>query len=133
MQNTRLSTVFFLLFLAASQVHAITSEEFFSQAIEKGSFAGELTDDVSAGIKKTTHSTAPTKMTVENIGIMPDGCRTFKVSITQPDIPTVEGVIAGDYLAVTKVVVCKDGREQAEPVVLDCKIGKISCMPKPQN
>jgi hypothetical protein len=123
------TTALLAIAIAASQVYAYTSDELFNTAMTTGIAEGVLTGVVADRLKQQTHSIEPTQAKLERIATAINGCQTFKLTIIQPKIPKREGGFAGDYTAVTKPVVCNDGREQAPPEVLDCKVGTVSCMP----
>lgn len=117
-----------LLLGAAFQVQAMTSEELFAAAMDKGSASGVLTGNVADRLKKETRSTEPTHASLVRGDLTADGCQYFKLTLTQPKVPTRDGGFAGDYTTVSKVHTCKDDRE-TPPVLLDCKVGPVSCMP----
>lgn len=119
----------FALLTMAASAHAFTSEELFSTAMSKGIAKGVLTGDVSDRLKKETHSVEPTQAILEKGGVTPEGCQIFKFTLNQPKVPLRQGGFAGDYVTVTKVVTCKGGANP-QPVVLDCSVGGVSCMPR---
>lgn len=121
------SAAFALLTMAVS-ANAFTSDELFSTAMSKGVAKGVLTGEVSDRLKKETHSVEPTQAILEKGTLTPEGCQTFKFTLNQPKVPLRQGGFAGDYVTVTKVVSCKGG-VSPQPVVLDCSVGGVSCMP----
>jgi hypothetical protein len=114
--------------VACSSAQAITSDDLMQIAMTKGSASGELTGPVADAIKKTTHSNDPTLAVLKKLEEK-GGCQFFELKITQPNIPTTDGKIAGDYVTTTKVGTCRGDKSAPAPVVLSCAVGPINCMP----
>ena len=129
MKCINLVLVGFAIVLFAAQASALTPDAMMSVAIHSGSASGELTGDLANEIKAMTRSTAATRGEIVRLSIEPDKCHIFKFTVTQPDVPNVKGEIVGDYVTVTKTKVCPDDRKTPPPEVIDCRIGKVSCMP----
>lgn len=129
MKSLLMPSAILILLGSTFQVHALTSEELFAAAMERGSASGVLTGNVADRLKKETHSTEPTQASLVRGQMTADGCQYFKLTLIQPKVPTRDGGFAGDYITVSKVHSCKDDRE-TPPVLLDCKVGNVSCMPR---
>lgn len=118
------------MFLALTQAaHAVSAEDLMEEAVRAGKSSGELTGGVAEHLKKITHSTDPTQARIERIGEDGSGCQTYKFTITQPNIPSRQGAVVGDYVTVTKNRFCQDNKARESTEVIDCHIGAISCMP----
>ena len=121
------------LFLAlcslAFTCQAATPPELMEKAMKTGIAKGEITGPLADAISKTTHSKAPPIAVLERLEEV-GGCQYFKFTLSQADIPMVAGGIAGEYRTVTKVGTCRGDAEAKPPLVLECKVGKNSCMPQ---
>lgn len=117
------------LYCLLGSAHAMTADEMMSQAYRQGRASGELTGLIADQVKSATHSLAATRGLAERVSIGNDGCYTVRFTVTQPDVPDVRGGVVGDYVTVTKFVTCPDNREQAEPQIIECRIGAVSCLP----
>jgi hypothetical protein len=96
-------------------------------AMQKGAAKGILTGPVAEQIQQATRSNEATQAVLERLEEVA-GCQFFKFTMTQPKVPTQTGSIAGDYVTVTRVGTCRDGKKRPPPVVLACSVGSIDCM-----
>lgn len=127
MTNSLLTLAAVALFALSSHVHALTMDDLMGKAARTGSASGELSGQVSDSLKKATRSVAPTHMAVERLS--DDGtCKTMRVTLTQPNVPSTTGGIVGDYVTVSENVLCSDDRPQATPKVIECRIGPDNCL-----
>jgi hypothetical protein len=121
-----------LLFLAGTTVCAVTfaatPSELMDKAMKAGTSSGELTGAMAEAIKQATHSTDPTVAILERLEDV-GGCQYFKFTLSQANVPFVNGGSAGEYRTVTKVGTCRGDAKPNPPIVLECKVGKTSCMP----
>jgi hypothetical protein len=115
--------------LLSTQVMAISPEELMSQALLSGQASGVLTGAIAENIKKQTHSLDDTLASISRKSIDSEKCHIYHFKITQPNIPSTDGAIVGDYVTVAQSRVCPDNREQAPAMVIECRVGKVSCMP----
>ncbi|MFN5095817.1 MAG: hypothetical protein ACK5BY_02810 [Limnohabitans sp.] len=108
---------------------ASTPEELMARAMRDGRASSELTGPLADSIKSLTRSKAATRASIELAGDAGAGCKFFKVTLVQPDVPSVAGPLVGDYMTVSRTRVCPDSG-QGEPEILECRIGALSCMPQ---
>jgi hypothetical protein len=115
-------------FLALSaNAQALTMDELMGKAVRTGSASGELSGAVSDSLKKATRSVAPTHIAIERVS-EDDKCKTMRVTLTQPKVPNTSGGFVGDFVTVSQNVMCSDDRPQANPKVIECRIGPDNCM-----
>ena len=122
------------LLLTAQQASAMSTLELITNAIENGHAEGVITGKASENLQAKTHSTDPTYAVMERLSEAEAGCYRVRLTLRQPNVPLRNGGNAGDYVTVTKLDVCKGGLAPVNPKapeLVDCTVGKTSCMPKP--
>ncbi len=133
------ATVCVLFYSATTLAHAydtsknsnraeLTSTQAFEVAMKTGKVKGILIGAEAASIKASTHSTDATSIEVVKGEATTDDCQVFYMTLTQPNVPTRTGANAGDYVAKTKVRMCRDGRDP-NLEVMGCSVGMFNCMP----
>ncbi len=108
----------------------MTSGDAFGIAIKEGKVRGILVGPDAANLKSQTHSNEPSLIDVTKGETMTDGCQVLYMTLNQPNVPTRSGANAGNYVAKTKLTICRDGRAPLAEVV-SCTVGMRSCMPTP--
>lgn len=108
---------------------AATPDELFQKAMETGRARGPLTGSMADTLKQTTHSTYQAEMSIEKGGRDSDNCQHFLSTLVQPHVPTMNGKDAGDYVIVNAIKLCP-GAADPVSILIDCKVGETSCMPK---
>ncbi len=107
---------------------ALTSSQAFEIAMKTGVANGILIGAEADSMKASTHSNDPTLIDIVKGESRADDCQVFLMTMTQPNVPTRTGANAGNYVAKTKVTLCRDGR-QPELAVVGCSVGVFNCLP----
>lgn len=129
MHKSNLITFGLAALMAASAANAVSPEELMSRAMRDGKASADLTGPLADSIRAVTRSKATTRATIELAGDAGGGCKFFRVTVIQPDIPSAGGGLVGDYMTVSRTRVCPD-TGQGEPEIIDCRIGVRTCMPQ---
>lgn len=129
--TTTLSTAAVLLaaIVASNFAQAETVDSMMARAYSDGKASGEVTGKFAEGLRASTRSLAVPRADVKREGIAANGCATFRVAITMPQVPDTKGQIVGDYVTTSRFTLCPGDQPNPPPQVLDCKVGPHSCMP----
>lgn len=114
--------------LLCAPAWSLTPDELMSRAMREGKASAELTGPLADAIKARTRSGAAIQATFEKAGDAGAGCKFFKSTLVQPDIPSTQGTVVGDYVTVARTKVCPN-TGQHPPQIVDCTVGPHSCMP----
>ena len=111
-----------------------TAEALMASVIDGTSTSaeGEVTGDLAQMLKAATHSTAKPRIRFENLGKNGD-CFKINQTLTVPDVPSKDGKIVGDWVNVTRINLCKDGKNPPGlpgQELISCRIGKFPCPPQ---
>ena len=131
MSNKQVLLIYLSLLLPCAAYSAVSDPTIvLEKALEQGiTSEEEINGPLAQMMQAQTHSKSNPKVKAEKLAPL-GKCSVVRLTTTMPNIPNKEGSIVGDYVVVSKLTLCPDGK-LPEGIkgqeIVSCNIGSKSC------